>query len=202
MNMEETISSLPPLGIYAAIGAMAFGEPIFLVGFLLPGEIAVILGGVMASKGLVSLPLMIAVVVTGAVGGDFVGFQIGRLAGARILRSAIAQKHAKAVAQVHELIERRGAIAVIVGRATSYLRPIVPLVAGAANMSPRRFLAANLAGGIAWGTAFTLAGYALGDAYGALERQARWLGIALGTLLVAAAAVVWVRRARNSKREA
>ena len=43
---------------YALVAALVFGETALFFGFVLPGEIAVVVGGVLASRGRVSLPLL------------------------------------------------------------------------------------------------------------------------------------------------
>src|SRR5215831_6685150 len=54
---------------YLVVAALVFGETALFFGFVLPGEIAVVLGGVLASRGRVSLPLLIMVVVAAAIIG-------------------------------------------------------------------------------------------------------------------------------------
>ena len=48
------------------------------IGFVFPGEIAVLLGGVLAFQHRVSLPAALAAAVLGAVVGDSVGYAVGR----------------------------------------------------------------------------------------------------------------------------
>jgi membrane protein DedA with SNARE-associated domain len=54
---------------------------------VLPGEIAVVLGGVLASRGRVSLPLLIVIVVAAAIIGPLVGYEVGRRMGGRVVAS-------------------------------------------------------------------------------------------------------------------
>src|SRR5881296_3958037 len=61
------------------------------VGFVFPGEIAVLLGGVLAFEHRISLPAAIAAAVAGAIIGDSIGYVIGRLWGRRLLRSTIGK---------------------------------------------------------------------------------------------------------------
>jgi len=63
---------------YIEVGGPAFGEAALLIGLFLPGEVAVLLGGVLASQGQVSLPVMVVVASFAAVAGDAVGYEIGR----------------------------------------------------------------------------------------------------------------------------
>ena len=69
------------------IAALVFGETAIFLGFILPGEAAVVLGGVLASRGHISLPLLIGVVVITAVAGPFVGYEIGKRMGDRLFTS-------------------------------------------------------------------------------------------------------------------
>jgi hypothetical protein len=52
---------------YAVVGALVFSEAALFVGFFIPGETAVVVGGVLASLGSVALWLIMAVVVVCAI---------------------------------------------------------------------------------------------------------------------------------------
>jgi len=80
----------PVLGLagwpaYLIVAALVFAEAALFVGFVLPGETAVVLGGVLASFGRVPLPLMVIVVIAAAIGGDSVSYEVGRRFGPRVL---------------------------------------------------------------------------------------------------------------------
>jgi membrane protein DedA with SNARE-associated domain len=62
---------------------------------------------------------------------------------------------------------------VFFGRSTAFLRAVVPTAAGAAHMSPLRFLFWNVVGGVTWGVGFTLLGFFAGEGY---EAALRWAG--------------------------
>ena len=57
------------------IAALVFGETALFLGFVLPGEAAVVFGGVLASRGHLSLPVLTGVVVITAVAGPLVGMK-------------------------------------------------------------------------------------------------------------------------------
>src|SRR5712691_4570436 len=59
------------------------------LGFLFPGEIAVLLGGVLAYQGRISLPAAIAAAVLGAVLGDSIGYVVGRRWGRGLLHGTL-----------------------------------------------------------------------------------------------------------------
>jgi membrane-associated protein len=173
---------------YALVGALVFSEAAILIGFVFPGETAVIVGGVAASRGHVNIVTLIVVVVACGIGGDSVGYLVGRLLRnrQRLIRAALEQ------------LKRRGALAVIVGRFTAFLRAVVPGLAGMSSMPYRIFLPANATGGILWGTGFCLLGYFVGHAYTKVEHAS---GIASDVLLGLIAVVIVLLFIRRRHRE-
>jgi len=79
--MEQVLDAILGLGgtvAYVVIALLAFGEAAAFVGLVLPGEIALVLGGVLASQGRASLPLMLVVAAAAAIAGDSAGYEMGR----------------------------------------------------------------------------------------------------------------------------
>lgn len=175
------------LAIVFAVPAL---EASAFVGFLFPGEIAVLLGGVLAYQGRVPLLAVILAAVLGAFIGDTVGYFVGRRWGRRILRVLIKRvpilghqvdEHLdKAEAYMH----RRGGSAVFLGRFTAALRVMVPGLAGMANMPYPRFAVYNAAGGFVWGTAFVLLGYFAGAAWRRVAGVAGKVGLVLLSVIL------------------
>ena len=83
------------------------------------------------------------------------------------------------------------------GRWVAFFRAVLPALAGTARMPYRRFLAFNAAGGLAWGVAVVLLGYAAGASYARVEklvgRDAAFVVLAVAIL----ALVVWRLRRRG-----
>jgi membrane protein DedA with SNARE-associated domain len=71
--------------VYVIVAVLVFAEDALLIGFVVPGETAAILGGVAASQGDVSLTLMCGIVVLAAITGDSTGYAVGARYGDRIL---------------------------------------------------------------------------------------------------------------------
>jgi uncharacterized protein (TIRG00374 family) len=170
---------------YVLIFALAALESSSFLGFLFPGELAVLLGGVLASQGRITLGGAIAVSVTGAIIGDTIGYAIGARWGARLLRSRFARfvdedKRKRA----ERLIQKRGGLAVFLGRFSAFLRVLVPGLAGASGMRYRKFLLFNVLGGATWATLFTVLGYFAGDAWTTVRRIAARAGSILAAFLV------------------
>jgi membrane protein DedA with SNARE-associated domain len=185
--------------VYAIVGLLVFAEAAIFLGFIFPGETAVLLGGVVASQGHVSLAVLIPVVVVCAIVGDSVGYFVGHRYGERLLDAKLLRKRRPALDAATELLRRRGSWTVFVGRFTAFLRAVVPGLAGLSRMHYRTFLIANAAGALVWGVTYTLIGYAVGSAYKKAEQYASWASwIVLGVVVVVIA--VYVVRSRRRRR--
>jgi membrane protein DedA with SNARE-associated domain len=186
---------------YSLVGALVFAEASILIGFVFPGETAVILGGVAASRGHVNIVVLMAVVVSCAIAGDSVGYMVGERWGRRLLEISLLRKRRRLVDRVFDQLNRRGAIVVFLARFTAFLRAVVPGLAGISSMPYRGFLAANAAGGLVWGTAYCLLGYLVGHAYTKVEHASGIASDVLLGLVVAAIIVVVIRRRRRERAE-
>ena len=188
--------------IYAVVAALVFAEAALFFGFVFPGETAIVVAGVLASQHRVSLPILLVVIVLAAVTGDSVGYEIGRRFGDRLLDMRAISKHRAKVGKAQDLLRRRGALAVFIGRFTAVLRAMMPALAGSAKMPYGRFLSFNALGGITWGAGFTIGGYLAGTAF---EQVAQWAGRILAivvAVIAVAAVIVWsVRRRRGEARD-
>lgn len=175
---------------YAVVAALCFGEAALLLGFFLPGETAVVFGGVLASEHHVNLVGMVVLVVVAAILGDTVGYEIGKHFGPALLRHRPLRGR-PGVDKARRFVARRGSAAVFLGRFTAVFRALVPGIAGMSGVSYPRFVVANAAGGVIWGVAFTFAGYAVGRSYARVLNDASTASTAI-IVVVAAAVVGWV----------
>lgn len=185
------VSALHGPALYTLVGLLAFGEGAVFLGLVLPGETAVFLGAALAAQGHARLTVLLLVAAAAAVAGDSVGYEVGRRLGPG-LRSGRMGRWIGEVRwhRAETAIERRGAVAVILGRWVGVLRALVPAVAGAARMPYRRFFPANLVGGVSWAVAVSLLGYGAGTAWPQVQS---WLGRG-GLVLVAVAVMVVLTR--------
>ncbi|WP_202866377.1 DedA family protein [Kribbella turkmenica] len=198
--MTDWLLGLHDLPVYGLVGLLVFAEDALFVGFVLPGETAAVVGGVAASRGHASLPLMLAVVVGAAILGDTVGYEIGRHLGPRILRSHVLRKRSERIDAAREQLASRGGAAVFVGRFVSFFRATMPALAGTAGMRYPKFLAFNATGGLVWGVGVVLLGYLAGNSYATIEKT---IGRASALIVLAAlltAVVIWrIRRLLNRR---
>jgi len=90
-RVVEGILQLHGWAALAVIFALPALESSIFLGFLFPGEVAVLLGGVLAYQHRVSLPAAIAAAVAGAIIGDTVGYEVGKHFGRRLLHGTIGR---------------------------------------------------------------------------------------------------------------
>lgn len=196
----HSLLHVPALVVLSTVAALVFGEAAVFLGFVIPGETAVLLGGFLASTGRVSVVVLASVVVMAAVVGDSVGYEVGKRLGPRLLRTRMFQRHQARVDRARAFLDGRGASAIFIGRFTAFLRAVTPGLAGLSGMRYRRFLAWNAAGGLVWGIGCVVAGYVAGSSY---EQVAGYLGqggAVAAAAFVVVALVVWRVARRRAER--
>ena len=197
-HLLNPILNLQGWEAYTLVGVLVFAEASVMLGFIFPGETAVILGGVVASRGHVNIVALIVLTVTCAIAGDSVGYLVGERWGQRLLATRLLRQRQHLLDPIFDQLNRRGALAVFLARFTAFLRAVVPGLAGISSMRYRVFLPANALGGAVWGTAFCLLGYFVGSTYTRVEHVS---GIASDILLGLIAATIVVVFLRHRRRE-
>jgi membrane protein DedA with SNARE-associated domain len=186
---------------YALVAALAFVETGAFVGLVAPGETAIVLGGVVAAQGEVSLPLMILVAWTAAALGDLASFLLGQRLGRRFLiaRGPRFGITASRLHRVEAFFARHGAKAILIGRFVGLVRAVAPFLAGASGLRLREFVPWSLLGTAAWATSFTLVGYAFNRSFASAAGTLTHGALALAVLAAAVLAVRELRRARRAR---
>jgi membrane protein DedA with SNARE-associated domain len=197
-KVVDTLLDVPPWIALLIIAGLVFGEAALFFGFVLPGETAVVYGGVLADAGKVSVVLVLAIVLVAAVAGDSVGFEVGRKLGPRLSRAPVLRHHPDRLEAAQADLRRRGGRAVVMGRFTAFLRAVMPGLAGASRMEYRRFLVFNVMGGVIWGSACVLLGFFAAHSIGTITHA---LGVTSGAIVVfIALGLIWAwhRRSRDA----
>lgn len=146
-GLVDGILNVPPVVAYVIVTCLVFAEDASFVGFVLPGETAAVVGGVVASRGNVQLWLMMVLVVLAATIGDSVGYEVGKHLGPRFLDLRVLRKRRKKLEEAQDFLRNKGGAAVFLGRLVAFFRAVMPALAGTARMPYLRFLAFNVAGG-------------------------------------------------------
>lgn len=160
----ETVVSQYGVWVYALLFAIIFVETGLVVMPFLPGDSLLFVCGALAAVGGLSLPLLIALLITAAVLGDALNYSIGRRIGPRVWTFEQSRWfNRKAFERANAFYERHGAITIIVARFLPFVRTFAPFVAGVADMSYRKFALYNVVGGVIWVVSLTGLGYLIGN---------------------------------------
>lgn len=167
-SLEDIFRTFGYLGVFAIV----FAESGLLIGIMLPGDSLLFTAGFLASEGrFFNIWVLIIGCIIAAISGDAVGYAFGRSVGRRLYDRPdsrwFKQRHLRAAEAFYA---KHGGRTIVLARFIPIVRTLAPIVAGASNMTYRRFATFNVLGGVLWGGGVTLAGYLLGSAIPSVDR--------------------------------
>ena len=171
--------------LFALLILLAFAEAAAFVGFVLPGETSLLIGGVLAHSKVWPLWLFIICAVVGAIAGDSVGYEVGKHFGPRIKTTQFGKFVGEKRWKLAEAIfAKYHGGAIFFGRAQALLRALVPAMAGMHNVPYRSFLKWNAAGGIVFSTIVMVLGYEFANSLATLEKYLKYWAIAFLVIVI------------------
>ncbi len=187
--------------IYLVVTGLLVAESGFGIGFFVPGELSLVLGGVLAREHRVDIVVMVIVAVAAAIGSYLIGYGVGRAILPLFLERTRLGRHPM-VKRARRELATRGGPAVFVARFVVVVRAVMPALAGSSELPLRTFVLFDVVGGLIWAILYTLLGYALGTAYQhALHTIGVWSYAVVG--IVALGLVAFhLLRSRRHRREA
>jgi membrane protein DedA with SNARE-associated domain len=198
----STVQSVDPILRTLIAGLGMFLETSILVGLVVPGDSIVLVAstGVMGAVEYFSL---VAAVIVGALGGESVGFALGRYFGPRIRASKLGQRIGENHWHRAEIyLDRRGGIAVFISRFLPVLHSLIPLTVGMSTMRYRKFMAWTVPACVIWAFAYVSVGAAAAGSYRQLSSQLHFAGyIFVGIIALFAVVVLLVKKALSSAEE-
>jgi len=151
--------------------AIVFAESGILAGFFLPGDSLLFTAGLLASKGVFNLPVILVGCFVAAVAGDQVGYLFGRRVGPAVFRRPNSRLFSQAnVERARVFFDAHGPKTVVLARFIPVVRTFTPVVAGVGRMDYRTFVVYNVVGGFSWAVGLTMLGYVLGAKVPGIER--------------------------------
>lgn len=171
-GLADRLLGFPPWLALALIFALPAAEASIFIGLFFPGELIILLGGVLANQHKLPLWSVLVVGSAGAIVGDSIGYEVGRRFGDRVLarlpKRLVKPEH---LDRGRELLRNKGGRAVFLGRFTAALRALVPGLAGTSRLPYPTFLLYNVLGAVSWVTATAVTGYAVGSSYHHAEKR-------------------------------
>ena len=199
-DLAHHLSHLLHAYTYPVLVALVLLESL---GIPLPGEIALVTASAYASAGTISITAVIVLAAVAATIGGVMGYWIGIKGGLPLLARyggyiGVRRQH---IDRAHGFFEKNGAKTILFGRFIAILRTWASVVAGAACMSFRTFVAFNAIGAFAWAIVFGLLGFYFGRDLPLLERLIS--GASIGVLIAAGLVILGfllIKRRRGTVR--
>jgi membrane protein DedA with SNARE-associated domain len=134
-------------------------ENTLLVGLIVPGAIVVILAGIAAHDGTISIPLSIVFGIAGTIIGDTISYFMGRYGWSRFGHWKMLQDLND---KVREPLLQRGTMFVLFYHFAGYTRVIGPTSAGLLQMPYGKWAMADYCGAVLWICTYFSIGYVAG----------------------------------------
>ncbi|GGY68448.1 bifunctional DedA family/phosphatase PAP2 family protein [Marinobacter zhanjiangensis] len=168
--MQEAIHTLTqwlsanPGWVTGTVFLTALVESLAVAGLVVPGVAILFAVAVLAGKAGIPVMELLAWGAAGAIIGDGISFWLGRRLRGRLHQVWPFSRYPQMIRRAERLFVRHGGKSVVIGRFVGPVRPVIPMVAGAFNMSARRFSLVNFASALAWSPCYLLPGYSVGMA--------------------------------------
>ena len=191
--ITDIIAALGPIGVGVLVALETVFPPI-------PSELILPLSGYLASRGRMSL----AMVIIGATVGSLVGALALYWAGA-----ALGQKRLRRLAERMPLVEvgdleraegwfdRHGGLAVLIGRVVPVVRSLVSVPAGVEHMPLWRFVLYTIVGSGVYNLVLVGLGFVLGSRWKTVEQYSNYLNYAIYAAIAIAVGLFVVKRLRR-----
>lgn len=186
VDLYAWLSGLPPLVVYTVLFLFAYAENVFPP---VPGDIALVVGGMLAGIGVVHLPLLIVVCVAAGSLGFLTAFSAGRAIGPALLdphRYRWVPKDLLRRAEASVLRHGRGIV--LANRFVPGVRSAIALAVGMSAMPVHITAVLATLSAAGWSLLLCSLGYALGDNHAALARALGY--VKEGTVLLLAVLVL------------
>jgi phosphatidylglycerol lysyltransferase len=178
---------------------LKYGYALLFLGVAFEGEAVLLAAALLAQRGFLRLPVVIAVAVAANALADQVYFQLARLRGRAWLDRRFGQ-HPR-YRQLIGLVGRRGGLLLLASRFAYGFRVAIPAACGALGMGVVAFTLLDLLAGLLWALPMAALGFFAGGALGPLLEGVRRYEEAIALLLVASvAAFLGIRHARRAVR--
>ncbi len=167
----------------------------------MPGDVVLLVAGLLASHGTLNLWLLLAIASFGAVLGDSAGYAIGRFGGVRLVSRIghyfrVNDSHLE---RTQKYFDSHGGKTIFIGRFATGIKSFIPVAAGISRMNYGTFLLYNIIASVINVVALLLLGFFFGESWALISR---WIGYGGGVLLaviVVAVAVFWYLRRRRGQ---
>ncbi|MFI5166879.1 MAG: DedA family protein [Thermoanaerobaculales bacterium] len=163
VHLDQIITAYGLL-TYLLLFVIVFCETGLVVTPFLPGDSLLFAVGAFAARGSLALGASLLVLAAAAIAGDTANYWIGAVVGPKVFhRENVRFLNRKHLERARAFYERYGGKTIVIARFVPIVRTFAPFVAGIGKMTYGRFLAYNVAGGLAWVLLLVFGGFYFGN---------------------------------------
>ncbi|MPZ49347.1 MAG: hypothetical protein GEU75_08635 [Dehalococcoidia bacterium] len=157
-GVDSARSLFESYGYWVIFLGTLFENTLFL-GLIVPGALVLIIAGLAAHDGAISVPYAIGLGIAGTVIGDTISYCLGRFGWSRFGNAKMFREFNE---KVREPILRRGTLFVLIYHFAGYTRVVGPTAAGFLKMPYAKWAPADYTGAALWVCLYLGIGYGLG----------------------------------------
>lgn len=178
---------------YWLVFAITFLENSAFVGLVMPGDVTLLVAGLLASEGTLNLGYLIGVAAGGAILGDSAGYFIGRYGGLKFLRryGRYFFFRESYLEKAQGYFNTHGGKTILFGRFVMVVKSLTPVAAGISRMPYGIFLVYNVIGSVLSVSVVLTLGYFFGESWKLISRWLGWGGAAAFALVIIAVLALW-----------
>lgn len=198
--LHDIIQLLIDVGPWIVFLVTAAETAMFL-GLLVPAEATVLVAAFMADIGYFDVRHVLVATLAGGFLGDQLGYALGRFSGRRAAAHGgrLGRLWRRHEARATLLFQRRSIYAITLARFISFVRTLMPWLAGMTRMSYPRFLVYDLIGVTGWGVASVTAGFLAGRSWQALAGVLGTVSTLVVVAIIGTMVFLGVRARRRSR---
>lgn len=147
--------------VYAVLFTTLFLENGLLPASFLPGDSLLLLSGALIAKGVMAFVPTLIILTLAASLGCWLSYLQGRWLGhTKLVKGWLLQLPAQYHQRAHNLFNRHGLMALVIGRFLGFVRTLLPTMAGISGLNSTRFQFFNWLSAVIWVGAVVGLGYA------------------------------------------
>ena len=147
--------------VYAVLFTTLFLENGLLPASFLPGDSLLLLSGALIAKGVMAFVPTLIILTVAASLGCWLSYLQGRWLGhTNLVKGWLLQLPAQYHQRAHNLFNRHGLMALVIGRFLGFVRTLLPTMAGISGLNSTRFQLFNWLSAVVWVGSLVGLGYA------------------------------------------
>ncbi|CAD83580.1 putative inner membrane protein [Candidatus Blochmanniella floridana] len=152
------------LMIYVLVFVVLFVENAMLLAFFLPGDSLLIIVGILIAKGILNFFITLLALTIAVSLGSWVSYLQGRfLKNSSIFKRWLSYLPIRSYQRASNMLDKHGLCTLFVGRFVTFLRTVLPTMAGVSGLNFLKFQLFNWISSFTWVLILIIVGFCLGQ---------------------------------------